>query len=201
MSDLQTYKVMQEGDADGKPQRPVFGWRAALISVLLLLLGIAILFPVFTKVKNGHRSPTLSNMKQLALATLMYATDFDEHLPPAETWVDVIEPYHKNDFITHDPSINDRKDDEYGFAFFEPVSGLDTRTVRDPDMVPMLFQSVLMARNAHSDLSTLPSIPRNGKANWVALLDGHAKAFPPTWPNGPITIVIDPSLDEGGAKE
>jgi hypothetical protein len=42
MSDLHTDKVMQQGDADAKQPRPAFGWRAALISVLLLVIGAAI---------------------------------------------------------------------------------------------------------------------------------------------------------------
>ncbi len=200
MSDLHTYKVMQEGDADGKYPRPappsteVSRWFVASFACFVLLILAVILFPVVTKDRGSRRSITLSNMKQLALATMMYTDDNDEHLPPAESWMDVIEPYHKNDRIAHDDSIKDRKDDEYGFAFFEPVSCINPWSVVDQAGVPMLFQSVLMGRNAHSDLSTLPSIPRNGKMNIIAFLDGHAKAFPPTWPEYPITVVIDPSL-------
>ena len=202
MSDLHTYKVMQEGDADGKSPRPAFGWPAALISVLLVFVGATILYPVFTG--GGiidHKYSALSNAKQLALANLLYATDYDEHLPSAENWMDALELYTKNEWAFRDPDIKDRKDDEYGYAFFKPLSCVDTRTVLDPDQVPLVFQSVLMLRNARSDLSTLPAIPRNGKANCVAFLDGHVRSLPPTWPNGPITIVIDPSPDEGGAKE
>jgi hypothetical protein len=202
MSDLHTDKVMQQGDADAKQPRPAFGWRAALISVLLLLIGAAILFPVFSS-PHSHRPSNrpLSNLKQLALASYMYATDYDDLLPPAETWMDHIDPYSKNEQILHDPSIKDRKDDEYGFAFFDPASCINPWSVRDSDKVPLLFQSVLMRRNAHGDLSTLPAVPRDEKMNIVAFLDGHARGFPPTWPNGPISIVIDPSLDESGAKE
>ncbi|MEX2242242.1 MAG: hypothetical protein WD716_00185 [Fimbriimonadaceae bacterium] len=165
------------------------------IVVVLLLIGGAILYPVLMGVTGeGHRRHPLSNLKMLAIANIMYAYDYDERLPPAEAWMDVLGPYTKNEQLFHDPSIKDRKPDEHGLAFFEPLSGIDTRTVLDPDKVPLMFQSVLMGRNAHSDLSTLPAVPRNGKVNYVALLDGHVKGFPPTWPEHPITLVIGPSL-------
>jgi len=208
MRDLHTYKAMQEGDGDGKyprpvaPHAPVNGWLVAVVAVVVLFTVAAILYPVFAQVRNGHpRNYTLSNLKQLALANLMYAYDYDEHLPPAEAWMDVLGPYTKNEQLFHDPSIKDRKPDEHGVAFFDALSGVDTRTVLDPDKVPLLFQSVLMGRNAHSDLSTLPAVPREKDRSYVAFVDSHVKAFPPTWPTGPITIVIGPTDDGGGEKE
>jgi prepilin-type processing-associated H-X9-DG protein len=169
--------------------------------VAVLLVIAAILYPVFARGRNGHpRNQALSNLKQLALGALFYSTDHDERLPMAETWMDVLVPYTKN-IEFHDPSIKDRKPDEHGFAFFEPLSGVDTRTVLDPDKVPLMFQSVLMGRNAHSDLSTLPAVPRERDRNHVAFVDGHVKGFPPTWPTSPITITIGPTNDEGGEKE
>lgn len=174
----------------------------ALAVLAILAIGAFILFPVFARSSHGgHRDSVMGNLKQLALATIMYAADYEERLPPAEKWMDVIEPYHKNTMILHDPTIKDAKEDEYGFAFFEPVSFADLERIANLGEVPMVFQSVLLGRNAHSDLRTLPSVPRNGKSNWVSFLDGHAKAFPPTWPHGPITIVIDPSGAGGGEKK
>ncbi len=201
MSDLHTYKVMQEGDADGNDRAAssrsrANGWLVFAVVLLSLFIIAAIMFPYFTFYHDHGPGPshTISNLKQIALANLIYATDYDEHLPLADNWMDVLEPYTKNEDILHDPEIKDRKVDEYGYAFFKPISGVDTRAVRDPEKVPLVFQSILMLRNARSDLSTLPVIPRNGKANCVAFIDGHAKAFPPTWPEHPITVVIDPSL-------
>jgi prepilin-type N-terminal cleavage/methylation domain-containing protein len=164
----------------------------ALVVLAILAIGAVILFPVFARPShNGHRNYVLGNLKQLALATVMYAADYDEHLPPAVKWLDVIEPYHKNSQIPHDPTVVDAKQDEYGFAFFEPVELQDLTLLVKPEDVPMAFQSVLMGKNAHSDLRTLPYVPRNkSPANFVAFCDGHVKGLPPTWPGGPIVIEL-----------
>jgi hypothetical protein len=167
--------------------------------VLTVFLGAFIVFPLFTSHGcGGHdsrRAATLSHLKQLALANLMYATSNDEHLSPAETWMDATVPYNKSEEILHDPTIEDGKDEEYGFAFFKPLSRVDTRTVLQHDEVPLVFQSTLMGRNACSDLSTLPRIPRHKGLNCLAFLDGHVKGMPPTWPETPVTVVIAQQAD------
>lgn len=175
----------------------------ALIVLAILAIVVVILFPVFARPSHtGHRNYVISNLKQLALATMMYAADYDEHLPPAEKWMDAIYPYHKNSQIHHDPTVVDSEQDEYGIAFFDPVSLADLNAIANVGDVPMVFQSVLMGKNAHSDLRTLPFVSRNkSPVNFVALLDGHVKGFPPTWPEHPITIVLDPSSNKGDAKE
>ncbi len=204
MSDLHTNKVMQEGDASAG------GWprlspRQASLAIFLAFSAFVVIylvfFPVIVTDGVGRGRETLSNLKQIALSNLMYATDYDARLPLAETWMDALKPYAKNDQIFHDPDIEDRKTVEYGIAFFKPISGINAWTVRQQEEVPLVFQSILMGRNARSDLSTLPAIPRNGKANCVAFIDGHAKAFPPTWPEHPITVVIDPSLAKEPKRE
>jgi prepilin-type processing-associated H-X9-DG protein len=136
----------------------------------------------------------MTNVKILSLTLMMYAADHDDKLPPAGTWVDATSDYASRDGYYPDPSVENRKEDEYGFAFFEPVSLVGLDTITKPEGVPLVFQSVLMGRNAHSDLRTLPRIPRSfrGKEglNYVAFCDGHVKGFPPTWPGEPIVIEL-----------
>ena len=54
-----------------------------LVVIAIIALLAAILFPVFAKAREKARqTQCLSNIKQLALAVLMYANDHDEFLPP-----------------------------------------------------------------------------------------------------------------------
>jgi len=53
-----------------------------LVVIAIIAILAAILFPVFARAREAARKTTcLSNVKQLALAVLMYAQDYDETLP------------------------------------------------------------------------------------------------------------------------
>lgn len=53
-----------------------------LVVIAIIAILAAILFPVFTRAKKKARQASCqSNLKQLALAILMYASDYDDQLP------------------------------------------------------------------------------------------------------------------------
>ena len=55
-----------------------------LVVIAIIAILAAILFPVFARARaKDPQTACLSNIKQLALATLMYASDWDEHAPTA----------------------------------------------------------------------------------------------------------------------
>ena len=48
----------------------------------------AILFPVFAKAREKARQAScVSNVKQIGLGILMYASDYDERLPATYQWL------------------------------------------------------------------------------------------------------------------
>jgi len=92
-----------------------------LVVIAIIAILAAILFPVFARAREKARQTAcLSNIKQIALGILMYASDWDENLPRAfTTYNDVllpdgrcakmnyalaILPYVKNKDIFHCPS-------------------------------------------------------------------------------------------------
>jgi type II secretory pathway pseudopilin PulG len=55
-----------------------------LVVIAIIAILAAILFPVFARAREAARKATcLSNLKQIALAAIMYAQDYDECLPAA----------------------------------------------------------------------------------------------------------------------
>ncbi|MDX2066614.1 MAG: prepilin-type N-terminal cleavage/methylation domain-containing protein [Fimbriimonadaceae bacterium] len=53
-----------------------------LVVIAIIAILAAILFPVFAQAKEAaKKTQTLSNIKNLSLATLMYSSDFDDKLP------------------------------------------------------------------------------------------------------------------------
>ena len=57
-----------------------------LVVIAIIAILAAILFPVFARAREKARqSSCLSNVKQLALGTMMYCQDYDERLPASYT--------------------------------------------------------------------------------------------------------------------
>jgi len=82
-----------------------------VIAIIALLAGI--LFPVFAQAREKARQAACaSNMRQMGLAVLMYAQDYDERLPLAASatatgflnWHHFVDPYVKNKQIWVCPS-------------------------------------------------------------------------------------------------
>lgn len=85
-----------------------------LVVIAIIAILAAILFPVFAKAREKARqSSCLSNVKQIMLANLSYAQDYDELLPQLYRtggpygyvpWTAAIAPYIKNEQIFVCPS-------------------------------------------------------------------------------------------------
>lgn len=94
-----------------------------LVVIAIIAILAAILFPVFARAREKARQTScLSNMKQIALAQLMYVQDYDERTvrwsgywdageynpPQFSYWYAYIIPYTKNQQIFLCPSANDK---------------------------------------------------------------------------------------------
>ncbi|WP_324199255.1 DUF1559 domain-containing protein [Chthonomonas sp.] len=109
-----------------------------LVVIAIIAILAAILFPVFAQAREKARSIScLSNLKQIGLATMMYAQDYDEtffqlpwHRKPGDTgcppnpnapcptvwWSDLLMPYIKNQAIFSCPSNNDTLFSTWGYT-------------------------------------------------------------------------------------
>src|SRR6266571_1849729 len=78
-----------------------------LVVIAIIAILAAILFPVFARAREKARQTTcMSNLKQIGLALMQYAQDYDEHWPSADWWgyKKVIMPYTKADLVFKCPS-------------------------------------------------------------------------------------------------
>jgi prepilin-type N-terminal cleavage/methylation domain-containing protein len=78
-----------------------------LVVIAIIAILAAILFPVFARTKEAaKKTVSIAQMRQLAAAVMMYASDYDDYLPPASNrpldgsdpiiWPAIVDPYVKN---------------------------------------------------------------------------------------------------------
>lgn len=143
-------------------RKPSFRIVELLVVLAIMAVLAAILFPVFGKAREKARqSSCMSNIKQLALATLMYVQDYEGVLPPADRWSEVIQRYAKNPQLLICPTSDSK---EIGYAMVGRWSGMPLKSIPNPD------QTVLLYEVEHGQ----PIYRHNGGMN-VAYADSHTK--------------------------
>lgn len=117
----------------------------------------AILLPVFAQAREKAReTASISNLKQISLAAMMYCQDYDETLPPtksAERLRSVLAPYLKNNEIWTSPVTGKV------YAANPWLSGKSLASIESPAETVMLFEAA----------------PYRDGARAVAYVDGHVK--------------------------
>ena len=94
-----------------------------LVVIAIIAILAAILFPVFARAREKARQTScLSNVKQIALAAMMYAQDYDDRLPPnyytagSMLWIGLFYPYNKSIQIYLCPSASTPDPSGWGTA-------------------------------------------------------------------------------------
>lgn len=133
-----------------------------VLAVLAMFVLPMILLPSVVKTTpgaSGGPKPTncLSNIKQLAVGHLIYATDYDDHIVADTNFKPAIMPYIKNNDMFACP------DTRIEYAANDDLLGKDTTLLLDPAGTVMLYEGY------QKQLSG----PHGGRSS-VAYADGHA---------------------------
>ena len=171
-----------------------------LVVMAIIAILAAILLPVFAKAQQRARQTTcLSNVKQLALATLIYIQDYDETLPIAVTcrpdWsychslMESIEPYAKSSQLRFCPNDPHGAIDlsafpglgrySYGWnkaVFAYMVPGQPRGEVLTLGKIPYPSQTTAFWDGHQVGMAVLTCHRHDNGAN-VSFLDGHAKWY------------------------
>ncbi len=149
-----------------------------------------IIFGVYEKfrgAKHGVQGPLcLQNLRALANAQAMYALDNMGSLP-STNWMDVTLPYLKGNVgAIGCPVTHSSNQDQYGYAMNDKFTSKPIATAMTDEGMPLIFDSILLSRNA---VGPITSLPRKGRhlqpdtdpqfetwKNNVAFANGSARA-------------------------
>jgi prepilin-type N-terminal cleavage/methylation domain-containing protein/prepilin-type processing-associated H-X9-DG protein len=162
-----------------RQQRTDFKWPAftliellVTVAVLGLLAGILWPNPCINR-EPAPKAQCLSNAKQITNALLLYASDYDDRLPPAPIWQDVLFDYHKCPAILACPT---RKTKIPGFSYNALLHCRPLSDIHLPEEQALVFESDMGRRNASDPCVTFVT-PHN-KRGHLGYVDGHVKAVP-----------------------
>ena len=103
---------------------------------------------------------------------------------PAAKWLDdeeLTSKILKNEW-EHCPSVSNRKDDKYGYAFNIALAGKKVKSLKEiPDAAntPLLYDSTSLAKSAADKAESLPKPGRHNGTNNILYCDGTVKAVAP----------------------
>lgn len=126
--------------------------------------------------ENARRASCQSNLKQIALGIAQYNQDYDEKLPLAKPWIDVLQPYVKSEQIFKCPAVTDPKG--YGYAYNSRLSAKGFEAIESVSQTVSVYETSVLKRNAFG-MGENPAFRHYGGANY-AFVDGHVKWFDKT---------------------
>ena len=121
--------------------------------------------------ENAKRSICQSNLKQVALGYIQYSQDWDEKMPPARKWNDVLLPYLKSAEVFDCPSLAKGKTN--GYALNAKTSGKSLEVFAAPAQTVAVYETWTLKPNAFG-MGENGVYRHLGGANY-AYADGHVK--------------------------
>jgi prepilin-type processing-associated H-X9-DG protein len=150
---------------------------SAVFLVFTIPLAAAMLLPALSNAKQRAMTiQCMNNMRQLSVATRMYAESHEEHFPAATNWCDALKEYvGDNTKVYKCVAANSAEACDY--AYNAKVAGLDVKKV-DPQTV-LLFESK-DGWNLSGGAEMMLSAPRHRSRGrkpvvTVAFADGHVE--------------------------
>jgi prepilin-type processing-associated H-X9-DG protein len=160
-----TFRLRKDGDTWKILADPINNQSGPPPSIVAMLLAD----PSVTQQASSasKRTVCLSNVKQLALGTIMYATDNDDRLPDASHWRSAVMPYVKNAEIFRCPT--DTSGAVSSYRMNPRLSRLAMTAVREPANTAMIYEG-----------DGNGFIARHNGTGSVGFVDGHAKVLSAT---------------------
>lgn len=140
----------------------------------------SVIHPVFESAKSAaRRSGCFSNLEALSLATIHYASDYDDQLPPSDRWRSLVEPYIgespvKGTSATPNPALRcPEAKSAWTYGFNSVLSAFDLSKVPVSSETAMIFDIESDNPNASGGMKDLAE--RHGDRGGITFADGHVQ--------------------------
>jgi hypothetical protein len=156
-----------------KPEERSVVARDMVVLAGICLMFTAILAPVIMAAKPAaKRTQCISNLKQLGTASVIYSSDNDDHLPEASRWMDLLGPVTKSVESLHCPVVHHN-----GYALNRKLGKAELDTVKNPELLPLMYDSSDLRSNANDNFNSLPTPGRHeDNRDNVCYADSHVHA-------------------------
>lgn len=115
-----------------------------------------------------------SNLKQIMLGIVQYTQDYDELMPPARRWTDVIQPYVKSRQIFDCPAMPSNRTG--GYAYNQYLSQVSQEHIEESSLTVDVYETSNVSSPNVFGPGTGRAYRHSGGANF-AFADGHIKWF------------------------
>jgi prepilin-type N-terminal cleavage/methylation domain-containing protein len=139
-----------------------------LVVIAIIAILAAILFPVFARAREAARKATcLSNLKQISLAAIMYAQDYDEVLPAASATG--FATSHPIEPVSPQPTWPDAQADGLGSIDYWQIADVLTPYVKSLDlfMCPTISRRDPQLTVERQALTSGPAVGVLKTGNWT----------------------------------
>lgn len=164
---------MSEYESEAKNENKVVNAILIIAICLIVLLILAVLFPVYGDRGAGsaRKSASISNAKQVALGMIMYAADWDEHLPPSNHWEDRLYPKYIYRAAIVELVIPPGNPPQR-FAYNADVVGTDISTMNDVANTVLIFETDSTYKNTVGRVGISSTFPKTVQTI-ICYVDGH----------------------------
>jgi prepilin-type N-terminal cleavage/methylation domain-containing protein len=157
-----------------------------LVVIAIIAILAAILFPVFAQAKaSAKKISSVSNLKQIGLAEMMYANEYDDHAMVGidsngtagqyTTWFDWLQPYVKNQQLGVSPGYSGPKPMTNMWLSNPPTSGTYLLTYQVNGMIVGNWAS-------YGEINgNLSAIPTPARTIYIAESPGNLPFFTSDW--------------------
>jgi hypothetical protein len=157
----------------------------SLLAALLMLLVIGFLCKVGLDASKTYASAVCyANLGQVGLGLLMYADDYDDRLPPADSWLDATLPYTKNIKAYKCPA--DLSAARCSYALNTNLSGKVLKEIKHPERVVLLYDTDKPGLNPSGGKEYFPAKGRHRGQIRLVFVDGHVDSYNPKTKSPPL---------------
>lgn len=157
--------------------------RTRILALVLLVACLPLAGMAFLKLGRavhrqklaGYTHRCRENLAQLGATARQYAADWDDRLPPSDTWADALSEQMGDRTAFACPADPTHAATSYALNAGACAGGLGS--ILEPTMTPLLYDSDRRLWNARDPSPTLCNPPRHQGANNVLFADGSVRAI------------------------